>query len=181
MRRTPLRTEGTVFSLCDPPEGTARVTTEMNKFIIRKGDIDHGRRVWEKFCHAPCGAADLRAIIAVAQGQSELCRVYLDYLFELAFREGDPEKGINSVKFKLPRQIVTPEGDTKTVELEVEAPRCPWCLCRRLPWTKPRCSLPWRSKTSKPTRAAAPPPWTQWQNSLLGVQLQRDREGDHVP
>ena len=61
-------------------------------------------------------------IIAVAQGQSELCRVYLNYMFELAFKDGDPSKGINSVNFKLPRQIVTPEGDTKTVELEVSAP-----------------------------------------------------------
>ncbi|MFQ9412012.1 MAG: DUF2589 domain-containing protein [Evtepia gabavorous] len=108
-------------------------------------------------------------IIAVAQGQSELRRVYLDYLFELAFREGDPEKGINSVKFKLPRQIVDPEGDTKTVELEVEAPLLsPVPVPAFTMRTKPRCSLPWRSKTSKPTRAAAPPPWTQWQNSLLG-------------
>ena len=74
------------------------------------------------FATLPMGQLICGPIIAVAQGQSELCRVYLDYLFELAFREGDPEKGINSVKFKLPRQIVTPEGDTKTVELEVEAP-----------------------------------------------------------
>ena len=58
----------------------------------------------------------------MAKGQSELCRVYLDYLFQLAFVEGDPEKGINSVKFTLPRQIVTPEGDTKVQNLEVEAP-----------------------------------------------------------
>ena len=74
------------------------------------------------FATLPMGQLICGPIIAVAQGQAELCRVYLDYLFELAFREGDPEKGINSVKFKLPRQIVTPEGDTKTVELEVEAP-----------------------------------------------------------
>ena len=74
------------------------------------------------FATLPMGQLICGPIIAVAQGQSELCRVYLDYLFELAFREGDPEKGINSVKFELPRQIVTPEGDTKTVELEVEAP-----------------------------------------------------------
>ena len=66
------------------------------------------------FATLPMGQLICGPIIAVAQGQSELCRVYLDYLFELAFREGDPEKGINSVKFKL--------GDTKTVELEVEAP-----------------------------------------------------------
>ena len=77
------------------------------------------------FATLPMGQLICGPIIAVAQGQSELCRVYLDYLFELAFREGDPEKGINSVKFKLPRQIVTPEGDTKTVELEVEAAALP--------------------------------------------------------
>lgn len=54
------------------------------------------------FATLPMGQLICGPIIAVAQGQSELCRVYLDYLFELAFREGDPEKGINSVKFKLP-------------------------------------------------------------------------------
>ena len=133
------------------------------------------------FATLPMGQLICGPIIAVAQGQSELCRVYLDYLFELAFREGDPEKGINSVKFKLPRQIVTPEGDTKTVELEVEAPLLSLVPVPAFTMDEATVQLPWRSKTSKPTRAAAPPPWTQWQNSLLGVQLQRDREGDHVP
>lgn len=76
----------------------------------------------KSFESLPIGQLICGPIIAVAQGQSELCRVYLDYLFELAFKEGDPSKGINSVKFKLPRQIVTPTGDTKTIEMEVEAP-----------------------------------------------------------
>ena len=46
------------------------------------------------FATLPMGQLICGPIIAVAQGQSELCRVYLDYLFELAFREGDPEKGL---------------------------------------------------------------------------------------
>lgn len=76
----------------------------------------------KSFESLPIGQLICGPIIAVAQGQSELCRVYLDYLFELAFKEGDPSKGINSVKFQLQRQIVTPTGDTKPVVLDVEAP-----------------------------------------------------------
>lgn len=76
----------------------------------------------KSFDTLPIGQLICGPIIAVAQGQSELCRVYLDYLFQLAFVNGDPSKGVNSVKFNLPRQIVTPEGDTKVQQLEIEAP-----------------------------------------------------------
>lgn len=120
------------------------------------------------FATLPMGQLICGPIIAVAQGQSELCRVYLDYLFELAFREGDPEKGINSVKFKLPRQIVTPEGDTKTVELEVEAPLLSLVPVPAFTMDEATVQFTMEVKDTKPTRAAAPPPWTQWQNSLLG-------------
>ena len=76
----------------------------------------------KSFASLPISQLICGPIIAVAQGQSELCRVYLDYLFQLAFKNGNPDNGINSVKFKLPRQIVTQTGDTKTIELDIEAP-----------------------------------------------------------
>ena len=76
----------------------------------------------KSFASLPISQLICGPIIAVAQGQSELCRVYLDYLFQLAFKNDNPDNGINSVKFKLPRQIVTQTGDTKTIELDIEAP-----------------------------------------------------------
>ena len=71
----------------------------------------------------PLGHLICTPILEVARGQSELCRVYLQHLFSLAFIEGDPAKGVNSIKFKLNRQIVDKEtGDSKLQEIEVEAP-----------------------------------------------------------
>ena len=78
--------------------------------------------IGKSFESLPLGQLICGPIVEVAKGQSELCRVYLDYLFQLAFKDGDPSKGINSVKFQLQRQIVTPEGDVKPVTYDVEAP-----------------------------------------------------------
>lgn len=63
-------------------------------------------------------------ILAVAQGQSQLCRVYLDYLYELAFeKDGDGKSDKTRViKFNLNRTIITPEGDVKVQPITVEAP-----------------------------------------------------------
>lgn len=64
-------------------------------------------------------------IVAVAEGQAELCRVYLDNLFRLAFEGNDQNKGnkeINSIKFDLPRMIVGEHGEAKTQTLTVSAP-----------------------------------------------------------
>ena len=48
------------------------------------------------FATLPMGQLICGPIIAVAQGQSELCRVYLDYLFELAFREATRKRGLTA-------------------------------------------------------------------------------------
>lgn len=64
-------------------------------------------------------------ILAVAEGQSELCRVYLDYLFELAFEKdesGKPTDKARVIKFNLNRTVLSPEGDTKVQQVVVEAP-----------------------------------------------------------
>lgn len=64
-------------------------------------------------------------IIAVAEGQAELCKVYLDNLFKLAFsgeQDQDGTKKINSINFKLQRMVVGENGDVKTQDIEVEAP-----------------------------------------------------------
>ena len=78
--------------------------------------------IGKSFESLPVGQLICTPIIAVAEGQAELCRVYLDQLFKLAFVEGDPEKGVNAIKFTLNRQIVDGNGDTKVQPIEVEAP-----------------------------------------------------------
>lgn len=76
----------------------------------------------KSFESLPIGHLICTPIVEVARGQAELCRVYLDYLFSLAFKNGNPEEGINSIKFTIQRQIVSPEGDTQLQPIEVEAP-----------------------------------------------------------
>lgn len=78
--------------------------------------------IGKSFESLPIGQLICTPILEVAKGQAELCRVYLDYLFSMAFVEGDPEKGVNVVKFNLNRQIVDENGDTKLQKIEVEAP-----------------------------------------------------------
>lgn len=64
-------------------------------------------------------------ILAVAQGQSELCRVYIDHLLELAFEkdsEGKPTGNTRVIKFNLTRNVITPDGEVKPQTVLVEAP-----------------------------------------------------------
>lgn len=62
-------------------------------------------------------------IVAVAEGQAELCRVYLDNLFRLAFKSKDKDhKEINSIDFNLQRMIVSDTGEVKTQDITVSAP-----------------------------------------------------------
>lgn len=64
-------------------------------------------------------------ILAVAQGQSELCKVYLDHLMELAFekdKDGKVTDKTRVIKFNLTRNIITPDGDVKPQTVAVEAP-----------------------------------------------------------
>lgn len=64
-------------------------------------------------------------ILAVAQGQSELCRVYIDHLLELAFEkdnDGKPTENARVIKFNLTRNVITPDGEVKPQTVLVEAP-----------------------------------------------------------
>lgn len=60
-------------------------------------------------------------IVAVAEGQAELCKVYLDNLFRLAFKDKE-HKEINSIDFTLQRMIVSDTGEAKTQDITVSAP-----------------------------------------------------------
>lgn len=63
-------------------------------------------------------------IKAVAQGQSELCQVYLEHLFELAFEQenGKSTKKTRVIEFNLNRNIITPDGEVVSQPIKVEAP-----------------------------------------------------------
>lgn len=80
------------------------------------------------FVGVPLGLLVSQPIIEVARGQAELCNVYLDQLFRLAFKtmpdtEKDEPVEARVVKFKLNRTVVdAASGGTKIVPVEVEAP-----------------------------------------------------------
>ena len=80
------------------------------------------------FVGVPLGLLVYQPIIEVAKGQAELCNVYLDQLFKLAFKtmpdtSKDESVEARVVKFKLNRTVVdVASGSTKVVPIEVEAP-----------------------------------------------------------
>lgn len=82
----------------------------------------------DNFTGLPIGLLICQPLIEVAKGQAELCNVYLDQLFRLAFKTmPNLEKGeaveTRTVKFKLNRMVVdATSGDTKPVTVEVESP-----------------------------------------------------------
>ncbi|MCM1299879.1 MAG: DUF2589 domain-containing protein [Firmicutes bacterium] len=86
--------------------------------------------ITDDFTGIPLGLLVSQPIIEVAKGQAELCNVYLDQLFTLAFKtapdfsgSNDPEVDARVVKFKLNRQVVdASSGEVKTASVTVEAP-----------------------------------------------------------
>ena len=79
----------------------------------------------KNFATLPIDQLICAPILAVAQGQAELCRVYLDNLFTLAYKKDNAGKGsgeINSVKFTLNRMVLGENGETAPQQFEVEAP-----------------------------------------------------------
>lgn len=80
------------------------------------------------FTGLPLGLLVCQPIIEVAKGQAELCNVYLDQLFRLAFKtmpDTSTDEAVEAriVKFTLNRTVVDANsGGTKVVPVEVEAP-----------------------------------------------------------
>lgn len=75
-----------------------------------------------EFAGLPMGQLIAQPLVEVAKGQAELCKVYLSYLFQMAYKEGKAGGETNILKFNLNRQIVSEEGNVKTVQSTVEAP-----------------------------------------------------------
>ena len=78
--------------------------------------------ITDKFAGLPLGLLVCTPIIEVAKGQSELCRVYLDYVYKLAFIDGDPEKGTKTLSFNLTRQVTDGSGNITPQQVTVTAP-----------------------------------------------------------
>lgn len=84
--------------------------------------------VTSDFIGLPLGLLVSQPIIEVAKGQAELCNVYLDQLFRLAFKsmpdfEKDEAVEARVVKFKLNRTVIDKDsGKPNVVAVDVEAP-----------------------------------------------------------
>ena len=76
----------------------------------------------DKFAGLPLGLLVCTPIIEVAKGQSELCRVYLDYVYRLAFIDGDPTKGTKTLTFNLTRPVTDGSGNISQQQVQVVAP-----------------------------------------------------------
>lgn len=69
----------------------------------------------------PLGLLIAQPILEVAKGQAELCKVYLDSLFKLAFVNGK-DGDAKVITFNLNRPVVDEDGNTQMVACQVQAP-----------------------------------------------------------
>lgn len=76
----------------------------------------------DQFAGLPLGQLIAQPLIEVAKGQAELCNVYLSYLFKMAYKDGKVNGETNVIKFKLNRQIISAEGESKLQPIDIEAP-----------------------------------------------------------
>jgi hypothetical protein len=78
----------------------------------------------EKFAGLPLGLLICTPIIEVAKGQAELCRVYLDYVFKLAYvyKDGKRTDEANVIKFQLNRPVTDGAGNLTQQAITVNAP-----------------------------------------------------------
>lgn len=63
-----------------------------------------------KFSGLPLGLLICTPIIEVAKGQAELCNVYLNYVFKLAYKDGKVGGETNVVSFNLHRPVTDDQG-----------------------------------------------------------------------
>jgi hypothetical protein len=75
-----------------------------------------------QFVGLPLGQLICQPIIEVAKGQAELCKVYLDYVMKLAYKDGDPEGEVNVISFDLERPVTNGEGSIENQSVTVKAP-----------------------------------------------------------
>lgn len=78
--------------------------------------------VSQKFAGLPLGLLVCSPIVEVAKGQAELCRVYLDYVFKLAWKDGKQDGETNIVKFTLNRPYTDGAGNISQEPTEISAP-----------------------------------------------------------
>ena len=76
----------------------------------------------EQFAGLPLGQLIAQPLVEVAKGQAALCEVYLSYLFRMAYKDGKAGNETNLLTFKLNRQIISENGDSKTEPINIEAP-----------------------------------------------------------
>jgi len=78
----------------------------------------------DQFAGLPLGLLVCTPIIEVAKGQSELCRVYLDYVFKLAYvyKDGKKTDDANVIKFNLTRPVTDGSGNISQQAITVNAP-----------------------------------------------------------
>jgi hypothetical protein len=81
----------------------------------------------QQFTGLPLGLLVCSPIIEVAKGQAELCRVYLEYVFKLAYADGQPPqqgqtKPANMISFTLNRPITSGTGQISQQAIQVNAP-----------------------------------------------------------
>lgn len=79
--------------------------------------------IGDSFVGLPIEVLIAQPLISVAEGQSELCEVYLEQLYKLAYKDGDKEAGVaNVISFKLTRPVIDKDGNVTSQEIEVQAP-----------------------------------------------------------
>lgn len=76
----------------------------------------------QQFCGLPLGLLVCSPIIEVAKGQAELCRVYLDYVFKLAYKDPDKRGEVNLISFNLNRPVTDNQGNISQQAITVNAP-----------------------------------------------------------
>lgn len=75
------------------------------------------------FAGLPIEALIAQPLISVAEGQAELCDVYLNQLYKLAYKDGKKDsKEANTISFTLNRPTVDKNGNIGKQAVTVEAP-----------------------------------------------------------
>lgn len=79
--------------------------------------------VSKQFAGLPLGLLVCSPIIEVAKGQAELCNVYLETVFKIAYKDGNVDGGeANIVSFALERPVTDNAGNVSSKKITVNAP-----------------------------------------------------------